>query len=244
MVAQAAHLVLGLGLDVELEVVGARLPVVAEHEVLPDHDAQLVADGVELVGLVVTAAPVADHVHVGVARGLQNAAIIRGGDAVGKAVEWDNVRALGEDGNAVDDEAERTGPTCPDAGRGQSERSPALTLRGLDRLAANCDLRRELIERLLAIASRIPELRLSNLYGKIDDIAPRMNAGHSAERDRLAVVNVLDAHPRRACRCGLDLDLGVERGQRPCSHRAAGWRSRRCELCPTLRAAPAARCRW
>ena len=95
MVAQAPHLVLGLGLDVQLEGVGARLPVVAEHEVLPDHDAQLVADRVELVGLVVAAAPVADHVHVGVARRLQDAAVVGRGHAIGEAVEGNHVRAFG-----------------------------------------------------------------------------------------------------------------------------------------------------
>ena len=110
MIAQAAHLVLGLGLDVQLESIGAGLPVVAEHEILPDHDAKLVADRVELVGLVVAAAPVANHVHVGVARGLQNAAIIRGRDAVGKAVERNDVRALGEHGNSVDDKLKAAAP--------------------------------------------------------------------------------------------------------------------------------------
>jgi hypothetical protein len=113
VIAQAAHLVFGLGFDVELEVVGARLPVVAEHEVLPDHDAQFVADRVELVGLVVAAAPVANHVHVGVARRLENAAIVGRGDAIGKAVEGNHIRALGEDGNAVDHQLKER-PHCPD----------------------------------------------------------------------------------------------------------------------------------
>ena len=51
---------------------------------------------------------------------------------------------------------------------------------GLDvaRSSAGCsptlDLRRELVERLIAIAGRIPELRLANLDGKIDDVAPGM----------------------------------------------------------------------
>ncbi len=101
MIAQAANLVLCLGFDVLLEVVGARLPVIAEHEVLPHHEPEFVADRIELVGLVVAAAPVADHVHVGIARRLQNAPVIRGRHAIGKAVEGNNVGALGKDRNPV-----------------------------------------------------------------------------------------------------------------------------------------------
>src|SRR5580704_15373234 len=67
VIAETGDLVFGFLLDVLAEPIGAWLPVVAEHEVLPDHDAQFVADVVELVGLVVAAAPVADHIHVGVA---------------------------------------------------------------------------------------------------------------------------------------------------------------------------------
>ena len=76
MIAQPPKLVFGFLLHVQLEGVGAGLPVVAEHEVLPDHDAELVADVIELVGFVVAAAPVADHVHVGVHRRLQDLAIL------------------------------------------------------------------------------------------------------------------------------------------------------------------------
>ena len=76
MIAQAPHLVFGFRRDVQLEGIGARLPVVAEHEVLPDHDAEFVAELVELVGLVIAAAPVADHVHVGVRGRLENAAVV------------------------------------------------------------------------------------------------------------------------------------------------------------------------
>src|ERR1035438_2849331 len=64
MIAQAAHLILGFCLDIELEGVSPRLPVVAKHEVLPDHDAQFVADRIELLSLVVATAPVTNHVHV------------------------------------------------------------------------------------------------------------------------------------------------------------------------------------
>src|SRR6266568_6294133 len=39
MIAQAADLVFRFGFDIEFEVVGPGLPVITEHEVLPDHDA-------------------------------------------------------------------------------------------------------------------------------------------------------------------------------------------------------------
>ena len=103
MIAQPFDLVFDLLRDILLEVVGAGLPFVAEHEVLPDHDAEFVAEGVELVGLVITAAPVTDHVHVGSFGRLKDAAILRGGDAGWKTVERNNVGSLGEYRNAVHD---------------------------------------------------------------------------------------------------------------------------------------------
>src|SRR5580698_2158572 len=110
MVAQAADLVFGFSLHRELETVGPRLPVVAVHEVLPNHDAELVADLVELVALVVAATPMANHVHVGVASRLKDAAIVRRRDAIRKAVEWNDVRAFGEDGYPVDDKLKAAAP--------------------------------------------------------------------------------------------------------------------------------------
>ena len=110
MVAQAANLLCGFLGDVELPVVGAGLPVVAEHEVLPDHDAELVAQVVELVGFVVAAAPMADHVHVGVDGRLQDLAVLLRGDAGGEAVEGNDVGAFAEHRDAVDDELEGASP--------------------------------------------------------------------------------------------------------------------------------------
>ena len=110
MIAQAADLKFGFEFDILLEGVSAGLPIVAEHEILPDHDAELVAEVVEILGFVIAAAPVADHVHVGVACGLQDAAVLFGGDARGEAIEGDDVGAFTEDGDAIDDELERAAP--------------------------------------------------------------------------------------------------------------------------------------
>jgi hypothetical protein len=208
-------------LDVQLEGIGARLPVVAEHEVLPDHDAQLIADCVELVRLVIAAAPVADYIHIGVARRLQNAAIVGGGYATGKAVEGNHVRALGEDGNAVDHQFKAAAPLVQFAmqhDRAQTGFHFALIHHWLAagaRLHARARLRGEFVERLLAIASREPQLRLANFDGQIDDVAPGMNADRCRLRHRLALIGVLHAHLGRSGAGGFDLDLRVEVGHFP-----------------------------
>ena len=110
MIAQASKLVLRFGGDVLLERIGARLPVVAEHEILPDHDAEPVAHVVELIGFVVAAAPVPDHVHVGVHGGLEHLSILFGGNAGGETVERDDIRAFPEDRDAVDRKLEGAAP--------------------------------------------------------------------------------------------------------------------------------------
>ena len=72
VVAQPAHVIARLGHHVGTERgVVARLHAAAEHEVLPDQQAQLVGDVEECIILVIAAAPVAQHVHVGIARGGQ-----------------------------------------------------------------------------------------------------------------------------------------------------------------------------
>ena len=106
VVAQAPDLVLGLLRHAQLERVGARLHFVAEHEVLPDHQAELVAQAVEFVRLVVAAAPVADDIHVRRLGGFENPTIVRRGHAIRETVEGNHVGSLCEDRNAVDHEFE------------------------------------------------------------------------------------------------------------------------------------------
>ena len=81
-----------------------------EHEILPDQQAELVAQVVEVLGLVDPAAPDAHHVHVGRDRGLQVARIIAPGEAGDKGARRDPVGALCENRPAVDDELERLAP--------------------------------------------------------------------------------------------------------------------------------------
>ena len=75
MIAQALDLLNRFLAHVLLKGQIAGHHVAAEHELLPDHQAKFVADVVEVVALVDAAAPFAHHVHVGIARGLQDLAI-------------------------------------------------------------------------------------------------------------------------------------------------------------------------
>ena len=110
MIAQSLHLLRRLLAHILLEGEIAGHHVATKHEFLPNHQAELVADVVEVVALVDAAAPFAHHVHVGVAGRRQNLAIAFGCNAAGKAVEGNNVRALGEDGNSVHDERKALAP--------------------------------------------------------------------------------------------------------------------------------------
>src|SRR6266850_1563319 len=82
----------------------------AEHEVLPHHDAEFVADIVEVIGFVVAAAPIPDHVHVSIARRLENLAMLSRSDAGGETVERNDVSAFGEYRNAIHHEREALPP--------------------------------------------------------------------------------------------------------------------------------------
>ncbi len=88
----------------------ARHHVTAEHKLLPDHKAKFVANVVKDVRLINAAAPLAHHVHVGIARGLQDLAIPFGRDPAGKTIERNNVGAFGKNRNPVDHEGEALAP--------------------------------------------------------------------------------------------------------------------------------------
>ena len=75
MIAQALDLLDGFLRHIVLKITAARDHVAAEDELLPHHDAQLIADIVKIVRFVIAAAPLADHVHMRVARRFQNLAV-------------------------------------------------------------------------------------------------------------------------------------------------------------------------
>lgn len=102
-----AHDVLaGLGLHLAAQRLLLGVGGAGEGEVLPDHEAELVAGVVEGVVLVDAAAPDAYEVDVGVGGLGEAGAVALGGDAGGQDVVGDPVDAAREDADAVDDEGE------------------------------------------------------------------------------------------------------------------------------------------
>ena len=81
MIAKTLYLLSGFLANVFLEREIAGNHGAAEHEVLPDENAELITDVVKVVGFVVAAAPVADHVHVGVLGGLEDLTMLGGSNA-------------------------------------------------------------------------------------------------------------------------------------------------------------------
>ena len=77
-----------------------------EHEVLPDEDAQLVAEIVKTIGLVGKRAADANHVHPGFAQLCEGRAIRGRMGGEGCEVQWRPAGTSAEHRNAIDDEAE------------------------------------------------------------------------------------------------------------------------------------------
>ena len=110
MVAKAPNLIVRLAGNILFICVGSRRPNVGEHKVLPYHNSEFVADLVKLVGLVISAAPDANHIHVRVAGRQEVLANRLRLHARGEAIEGNDICALGENGNAIDNELERPSP--------------------------------------------------------------------------------------------------------------------------------------
>jgi len=109
--SQPPHLIPGLGFHLGGEIRHVlRVRSAGEHEVLPDQDAQRVAQVVEDIVLVDAPAPHAQHVHVRVAGGFQQHLVPLGGDRAHERIGRDPVGAPGEDRHAVEHEAEEARP--------------------------------------------------------------------------------------------------------------------------------------
>ena len=91
------------------------------------------------------------------------------GDAVGKAVEGDDVCPFGEDWDAVDDELEGAAPLVKLATKldGAEPRSDAARVGSL---VACTNLYGELVERLVPVSRWIPQMWMLNLDWKIKDV--------------------------------------------------------------------------
>ena len=158
MIAQALDLIDGFLPHIFLKGNVAGNHVAAEHEFLPDHNAEFIADIVEIVGLVVTAAPLANHVHVRIASGLKNIAMNLGSDTVRKAVERNHVRAFGEDGDAIHHELETLAPLIGNAA--QFDRTQSCFRLGMSRsVFTDADRGGKSVTVLSAVTNRIPEFR-------------------------------------------------------------------------------------
>ena len=83
-----------------------RIVHVGEHEVLPDENAELVAQIVEGVGLVHHGAADAQHVHARVSQALERGTVAGEVGIETGEVEWSPAHAAAEHGDAIDDEAE------------------------------------------------------------------------------------------------------------------------------------------
>ena len=105
-VAQALHLMARLGLDKRHKPRIDRVARAAKHEIVKDHQPQLVAKRIERIALKLSSAPDADHVHVAVARRFEKRTVLRLLTSV-KGVAWNPVGSLRENAPSVNLERKR-----------------------------------------------------------------------------------------------------------------------------------------
>src|SRR5438045_3935909 len=156
MIAQPLYLFYRLLPHILLESRVARHHVTAEHELLPHHDPQFIANIVKIIGLVICSSPRAHHVHVGIAGRLKNHAMPLGSYTIGKAVKGDYVRAFGKDRNAVNHKGEALAPLV--RGAPQLERAQtSLDLAGCNSLFPRANGYGKGVAILRSISRWIPE---------------------------------------------------------------------------------------
>src|SRR5215510_25992 len=110
MIPQSSHLIDSFPAHILLK---GRIPgyhIAAEHELLPDHDAELIADVIEIVGLVICASPCPHHIHMGFPRSLQDLPVPFRRDTIGEAVKRNHVCAFCKDRNSVYEEGKALAP--------------------------------------------------------------------------------------------------------------------------------------
>jgi hypothetical protein len=150
-----------------------------EHEVLPDENAELIADVVKVVGFVIAAAPMADHVHVRVFGGLQGLAMLGGGYAGRKTVEGDDVGPFAEDRDAVDDEGETFPPLVIYAAKFDGAKTGAefgVVLNCGFLASAGRESAVKLVKRLGAVSVRIPTIGIRDAEGEGEMVCARVEA--------------------------------------------------------------------
>src|SRR5260221_8697283 len=106
MIPQALYVIDRFLANVFEERFVTRIQAASEHEILPHENPHFVAEIIKIVTLINSAAPDAQHVHVGVAHRLKQSAIFIFADAARKAVGWNPVAALGKDKHAINHKSE------------------------------------------------------------------------------------------------------------------------------------------
>ena len=94
----------GLSLDGGEKLCAAGIHRAREHEILPNQQPFFVAKIIEVFHFIDSAAPNADHVHLGLHRARQQMVIVGAADFTDKTVRRDPVRALGKNRASVDRE--------------------------------------------------------------------------------------------------------------------------------------------
>ena len=153
--AEPSYLMIDLGAHLGEEIRRRRIEVAGEHEVLPDQQAELVAEIVEEILFVEAAAPHADHVHVGVGRGAASSLRVSSGVARdGSASAGIQLAPRQKISRPLTRKAKRA-PASSSSVKSSSRAQPDAAAH---HVAVACDLQR--IQRLRAGAGRPPELRV------------------------------------------------------------------------------------
>ena len=159
MRADPAHIIRQFCPDIGVKFICQVIYRAGEHEILPDHQAQLIADIIEIIVRIVTAAPDADGIHIGRPGILQKAPGPLRVYSRQKIVLRNIVGTHGEDIHAVDAVAEALAPLILlPADRHRPEADPLFPAVKLFLPVHQADAGR--IKRLIAEACRPPELRI------------------------------------------------------------------------------------
>src|SRR5437870_13187854 len=110
MIPQTLYVIDSFLADIIEKFLIAGIHAASEHEILPNQNAQLVAEVVKVVTLVNAAAPNTHHVHVCVVHGLKQLAILLLRDARRKTIRRNPVATFGEDRHTVNDELKTLAP--------------------------------------------------------------------------------------------------------------------------------------
>ena len=161
-----------------------------EHEILPHHDARLVAEIVEEIVFVDAAAPDPQHVHVRRRRVPDEALVTLQFDTTGEGVERHPVRPLHEDRNPVHLETEGLSIAvrfCYEPGFPY----PGPLVGHVDDAAVGGKLDDQVVEVLPSVPSRPPEPGLTDREADLDTVRARLNILSNRREDAAAPLESL-----------------------------------------------------